>query len=597
MSESTTTTAPVNPHVPAARDWLRDAANRERADKALSRLACWAAATEEERAGLRLDYAWAAGNDGIPESEYLQAVDEWATSPDCGGVQGYLAESDLWPLPPGPGGAVDRSLAEWTRVILDPTLRPPVPDATEQSPAPNTEHLERMLANVQRLQAQVDAEKAGPAEAQAQGAADAAQQAQADAEAQEAEAREEAVRTLKACVAAYRKGERAYRDGLLESGRLADLYVHQRLTLGDKRDVARQALEGQLAVYATGKVDANRLIHCWHAYRLLALETGLVGDRAAKKAGPADAVPYGHYRDAWKQLVHRVAEDTPEERWELLPGVEEEAKAAFAAAVKAGLSADASAEKAKALVAVWVNRRAEATKAAAAETRRLAEAKAAEVAASRKAVEESERRKAELERQAREAQQAEVRAQLTEAARQEEERLRAEQRAHAVAVDEAVVAERERLAKEALAKAAQEALAKAEEKARKAEEKANKPAQSAQNVPPAVAAPAGETPPLPHKPEPQSAPVRKQIAAAVAKDAAEVLADAILHHDTPDDVLAELLRQLKGSKELHRTSRVAIDAAVVIIDRGDKTPSPVQVAQQTGSPAPSAPKAEPVAAA
>jgi hypothetical protein len=57
------------------------------------------------------------------------------------------------------------------------------------------------------------------------------------------------VETLKQCVKAYSRGERAYRAGLLEAGRLADIYVHQRLTLGDKRGVAVQTLEGQLGIF------------------------------------------------------------------------------------------------------------------------------------------------------------------------------------------------------------------------------------------------------------------------------------------------------------------------------------------------------------
>ena len=101
-----------------------------------------------------------------------------------------------------------------------------------------------------------------------------------------------AAATLKACVTAYRKGEREYRKGLLDAGRLADVYVHQRLALGDDRAAAVQVLEGQLAVYSSTAVDVNRLVRTYHAARLLADEPGVKAD-----------VPYGHYRDAWSKLV------------------------------------------------------------------------------------------------------------------------------------------------------------------------------------------------------------------------------------------------------------------------------------------------------
>src|SRR5262245_61399143 len=113
---------------------------------------------------------------------------------------------------------------------------------------------------------------------------------------QEAKAGDEAASTLKATVKAYRQGEKAYRAGLLAAGRLGDQYLHQRVAVGDKRSVAVQALEGELAKYASSSVDANRLIACYHAYRLLAEEPGIKED-----------VAYGHYRDAWQQLVQRLA--------------------------------------------------------------------------------------------------------------------------------------------------------------------------------------------------------------------------------------------------------------------------------------------------
>src|SRR5262249_61325300 len=83
-------------------------------------------------------------------------------------------------------------------------------------------------------------------------------------------------------------------------------------------------------------VPPNRLIGCYHAYRLLAEEHGLKED-----------MPYGHYRDAWMQLVLRRDRDTPAEHWTLLPGVEPQARDLFARAVADALSREALLEQGK----------------------------------------------------------------------------------------------------------------------------------------------------------------------------------------------------------------------------------------------------------
>jgi hypothetical protein len=488
---------------------------------AFEALPWWAAATPEQRTAILADHI----RSGVPVEEYTQAAADYA------------------------------SAAELLAVLAEAPAEPKSPDAAALSPA----------------------------EAQAQGAADAAQAAQADAEAQEQKARAEAQATLKQCVSCYRRGERAYRDGLLASGGHGGLYVVQRLTLGDKRRVAVQTLEGKLGEYASSPVDVNALIACHAAWHLLAEELSV----------DASGVPYGHYRDAWRQLVLRVEEDTPRERWILLPGSEAECRAAFATAVKDGLSRAACQDKAKAVLAAHVQRRAEATEAEAKAKRQEAEAKAAEQAAARTAVEDAARKAEAAKKAAEQAQQAEVKAQLTAAAEQALAEKRAAERAQAVAVEEAVAAQREQAQADATAKAAKEAADKAAEKARKAAEKANKPPQAAKNVPPATAAPAGETPNLPHKSQPQAAPVRKQIAAAQAKDAGDCLAEAIAGHETPDDVLQALLTALRGkyAKALSKPALRAVHAALVLLERAD-SPAPVQVAQVTAEA-----KAEAVAAA
>ena len=94
-------------------------------------------------------------------------------------------------------------------------------------------------------------------------------QANAEQAAQEEERLlREADSTCKAAVRAFRKGEQEYRKGLLEAGRLADLYVHQRIALKHPRENAIKTLEGEFSRYASSSVDVDRLIRCYHAIDL-----------------------------------------------------------------------------------------------------------------------------------------------------------------------------------------------------------------------------------------------------------------------------------------------------------------------------------------
>jgi hypothetical protein len=183
-----------------------------------------------------------------------------------------------------------------------------------------------------------------------------------------AKAQDQAEATLRATVKAYRKGEAAYRAGLFEAGRLADQYLHQRMTLDDKRAAGIQALEGELARWSSSTVDVNRLIACYHAFYLLAEEPGV----------KAEGVPYGHYRDAYVQLVERGDKDTPQEHWVLLPGMEERCRELFANAVKARLSKDAVQEHVKSLHREYATEEARRTKAEAEAARLKADAEKAE---------------------------------------------------------------------------------------------------------------------------------------------------------------------------------------------------------------------------
>jgi hypothetical protein len=163
-----------------------------------------------------------------------------------------------------------------------------------------------------------------------------------DAEPDEQQAREAAEVVRGEAVKAYRRGEREYRKGLLEAGRLSHEYLVQRMALGDNRAAGVQALNGAFAAYSSSAVDVNHLIRTWWAYHLLCEQPGLKID-----------LPYGRFRDHWSQLVDRVDANNPEERCILLPGLEDKAKEAFAHAAKHGLGDDAVREAVKRLLAEY----------------------------------------------------------------------------------------------------------------------------------------------------------------------------------------------------------------------------------------------------
>jgi hypothetical protein len=273
-------------------------------------------------------------------------------------------------------------------------------------------------------------------------------------------ARKEAVALLAECVKTYRHGEKAYRQGLLQAGRLADEYLDLRMTLGDKRAATVQTLEGQLAMWSSATVDVNRLASCWQAFRLLAEEPGLAKATTKGKAAPADAVPYGHYRDCWSRLVERQNKDTTAECWVLLPGLETECRAAFVKAVQDGLSKAAVEDAVRLLVPDYAARQAKAT----AEAKAAAAAKAAaEQAAAQQASAALLQAQAEMAK----AQQAVTSAMASEqaacqaVAEKAAADLLARQRAAVQASAAAEQAAREKAKAEAAAKAAEEARVKA----------------------------------------------------------------------------------------------------------------------------------------
>jgi hypothetical protein len=406
-----------------------------------------------------------------------------------------------------------------------------------------------------------------------------AEQAAEAAAEREAELREEAAKTLTACGKAFAKGERAYREGLLAAGRLAGLYVTQRLTIGDRRSAAVDLLTLELSRYASSTVDPNRLILTYNAYRLLAEDQGLAG--SGKKAGPADAVPYGLYRDQWCRLTTRTAQDTPQESYVLLPGLEADCLAAFAKAVQDTLSRDAVAELVSGIVARHAKAQAERNAVAAEEAKKARIAEAAKLNAAAEQLRAAEKAKADAEAAAKAKGDAETAAAVQAAA----EELAAKQRA---LLDQQAAAEKaaaEAKAAERKAKADQERVAKAAEKAAKAAEKVDKPATPAAD-------------PKPANPSDGRGVVTgnllKMAESGTVKDVAGMVVELITGTGKPEAVLEEVLRQLKAGGHVHKRAVGAIDAALLILSRKDTPkspagPSPVEVANRLAQPSTPAP--------
>jgi hypothetical protein len=410
-------------------------------------------------------------------------------------------------------------------------------------------------------------------------------QQQADAAAEqaaqrEAEQREQAEQTRQQAVKAFRKGESAYRAGLLESGRLSGEYIRQRLALGDQRAAAVQALEGAFAPWSSTAVDVSRLVRTWEAFRLLALEQGLCGE--GRKQGPADGIPYGHFRDAWSRLVERRT-GTGDESYVLLPGREAECLTLFRESVQAGLSREACGEKVAALV------REHAQQQAAAEKQRAAEADAkakAEREAAEKAAAELQAAQQTADKAAAEAKAKGDKA-TAEAAAQALAELETKQRAMVEQQAKAEQAERERArAEKAAAEQARREKAAAEKAARKAQT-ADKPATVATETPPGKDAKAGTI----------TGNLLRIAEAGTVKDVAGMVVELITGTGKPEAVLEEVLRQLKAGGHVHKRAVGAIDAALLVLTRKEAPkppagPSPVDVANRLPLPSSPAPAEE-----
>jgi hypothetical protein len=150
-------------------------------------------------------------------------------------------------------------------------------------------------------------------------------------------AMKDAAKLLNSMARAYARGERGLLAAAVEAGEYADSYVKARLALGDKRSAAVQAVEGKLAEVSGELVKANVLIGAYHAYRLL---------------NPGDACVFtlSHYREAFTLLVVRLDKDTPQETWSLLPGFEDQCKAAYTELSTGKLSKTACIDRCRKLV-------------------------------------------------------------------------------------------------------------------------------------------------------------------------------------------------------------------------------------------------------
>jgi hypothetical protein len=485
----------------------------------------YASATPGQREALELDFHQAVLKGGLEPAEYLAAL--------VGQLEGrtvldYLAEQDIPVQEPGPAA--------------DPN-----------------QHTEQTAEQVAAAQAATEAEAAARQEA----------------------ALAEADRTCKAAVRAFAKGEREYRLGLLEAGRLAGEYLVQRMALRHPRENAVATLVGELARYASHRVDAayvNRLVASYQAYRLLAVDTGLADSKAKAVKQRLAELPYSHYRDGWCRLVERRDKDTLQEHWVLIPGFEGDAKAAFEQAARDAVPL----ETVQGLVNRNAARQAEEAKAAkeAADAKAQAEREALEQA--QQATRAALQAKAAAEEQAKRAADEAARARMTEAAHKAQLELEAAHRAQAEQQAKADAAAREAERKRRAEQAAREAREAAERKAAQAAER--RATKGKGPKPPAEAAPALE----PKDPMQVTGNLLKVADVATAQGLAEMLAAMTNRHEEPDTVLERYLALLVKSQDLSPKSIRACKNALALV-RGKlgqepapaPSPSPLEVAGVT----------------
>lgn len=391
---------------------------------------------------------------------------------------------------------------------------------------------------VETVQGTEHVEQQQSAEAAVVQAADEA--AERDAEAK-AELQEQATKLLGDAGKAFRKGEQEYGRWVLKAGELAWEYtlVRMRLTgMGRKtQEAAYSALEGVFNQYASSKVRVDSIVRAAMACRLFTPHLPAKG-----------ALAYGHWRDAWCQLVELQGD-----AWAIPALVEEEAVAEFKRATEAGMSREESLDVVKGVQRKLARMQAERAQEAAAEQRKAeqeAKQDALEATAERQALEQA----TQAAEQAAKAAAEEDRKRLTEEAERKRQELLTAQRAEIEARAKAEAEEREASRKAAEAKKATERQAKAEEKA--ADREARRQEREAQREAKGQAIESVQGPGL-----------RAMAKSGTAKDVAGMMVELLTGTDEPDSVCEEFMRQAKASGELSKGTIAAIDAALVILSR------------------------------
>ena len=343
------------------------------------------------------------------------------------------------------------------------------------------------------------------------------------------------------CVEAFQLAETGYVSQMLLAAQYASEYTSARLLLGDSRTTVVSALEGELNRYSSSLVKADRMICVHWAHKLL---TEGMGAEALNMAHMVQAIPYGHWDQAFCAMVQRTNKGGADETYILLPGVEAQAVEFFVHAVANSLSRKACVEKVQEL------KRTSATFAA-----ELASKEAAAKKAEREEAAKKERKaRAAQAKAAQEAQEANEKAALIEKAakdaKDEVERKRLEEEGAKYRADLEEKRKKEDAAQFALQQAARDHATAASAdrnavknqtyaEARKATQD-NKAAKQAQGTTKKAApAPAGEN----------LIPTQGTV-----KDVGEWIANIILRHPNPNDVFADVIDHLANKPAARRCS-------------------------------------------
>jgi hypothetical protein len=107
------------------------------------------------------------------------------------------------------------------------------------------------------------------------------------AEQERAECRKAASSHLDKAEACVKRAERGLSEGYILAGYHADVALALRLKAGDSRAAAIQGIEGRLAEQSSVVIKADRLIACYHAYRLLFAACAAVSTHIANVSATA----------------------------------------------------------------------------------------------------------------------------------------------------------------------------------------------------------------------------------------------------------------------------------------------------------------------